>query len=148
MREHIFLTTATGTSSPLILHTFFPKTSRVREIKSSSTLSTSNSRLINSIWFSDKLLKIASTFILLAPSRISDLSALPPKTKPNESSIMLLPAPVSPLITFRFLSNSSVAESISATFSIFNVCNIHPHYIRTKLLFFKFFANRFINFIC
>ena len=56
--------------------------------------------------------------------QIKDLSALPPKTKLKLSSIMLFPAPVSPLITLSFELKFNSALSIKATFSMCSVCNI------------------------
>ena len=83
-----------------------------------------NSSLINLIKPSESLLKIASTRIRSQPERMSVLSALPPKTKLNASKIILLPAPVSPLITLSPLSKLNTTLSIKATFSIFSVFSI------------------------
>ena len=67
----------------------------------------------------------AKTFALSAPERISSLDVLSPRTALIESITIDLPAPVSPVMTFRPGSNSISTLSITAIFSIFRPTNIN-----------------------
>ena len=78
---------------------------------------------LNSIWFSERILSILlfpftsnipSTIDLAAPLRTTSVEALSPSSRPIASINIDLPAPVSPVIIFNPLPNSTRMFSIRA----------------------------------
>ena len=98
-------------------------------------ISSSGSKSLSSNHFAAaSVSKTADTTPYSAPVRTSSRLVRAPSTAPSESTMIDLPAPVSPVRTVNPLPNSISAFSITAIFSICSCVSIGDLFIRTFLL--------------